>query len=51
MPAAARSPARPPYDVNLWQAGANQPGANQPGSVQQPRDPAQFGVDPLSHLR
>lgn len=35
-----------PYDVNLWETGDEQPAR----SVQAPLDPADYGIDPLSHL-
>ena len=34
-----------PYEVDLWQAREGEP-----ASVQAPLDPAQYGIDPLSHL-
>ena len=34
-----------PYEINLWEALEDQPQA-----IQTPLDPAEYGIDPLSHL-
>jgi putative nucleotidyltransferase with HDIG domain len=40
-----RTPLERPYEVNLWEAPEGQPQA-----VQAPLDPAEYGIDPLTHL-
>ena len=35
-----------PYELNLWEAGEGQP-----ESIQAPLDPAEYGIDPLTHLQ
>lgn len=35
----------PPYDLDLWSTAEGQP-----ASIQAPLDPAEFAIDPLSHL-
>ena len=42
---ANRAPLDRPYEINLWEAQDGQPQA-----VQAPLDPAEYGIDPLTHL-
>ena len=42
---AARALLGQPYEVNLWEAGEGAP-----DGIQAPLDPAEYGIDPLTHL-
>jgi putative nucleotidyltransferase with HDIG domain len=42
---AERTPLERPYEINLWEAAEGQAHA-----IQTPLDPAEYGIDPLTHL-